>query len=265
MGATQKRLGTRRDSRGRIRKPLAVLVAISLVPVQGLAAEASTPTLDSFLTVKSVTYKRAKGQPRAVVKIKVKRDIPHLATFRVYWKYSLDERDERKWDLRHIKGHKGTRTYSLKIHKTAQVARIVVDLSVQQNYERKVKYRLINPRTHYRRFTVSKKLAVANALAMHVPGVVLTVVPETRVIKVVGATILSWTVFKDVKDSVKGKSSKRCPKLRAGLFVEQKSWYSHSGKTTYINSRTKMWTSKKAFQKQKPALCNVSGRVAAYQ
>lgn len=193
-----------------------------------------------------------------------KRDIPGAANVHLYWKYSLDRRDSRKYDRVNLRGPEGTQTYTLEPHATVQVARIVIDLRLPHNYERKVRYRLIDPRVRYKRFRVSRARAVSEALALHVPGGLLTIVPPSRRVRFAASTVLGWSVFREVRVA-SGHAGPACPRLRTGQYVVQRSWYSHSGATTKIRSRTRIWRSKKQYAASKQPLCDISAVVGTYR
>lgn len=244
---------------------LAAAVSLVVVPRGGSAFAASkTHVLDSLLTVTSVRYSPNRGEPRIKVSVKRKRAIPSNANVNLYWKYSLDQRDSRKYDRVNLQGPKGKQTYTLAPHPTVQVARVVIDLRLPHNYERKVARRLVNPRVQYKRFRVSRARAASEALAMHVPGGMLTVAPQSRLLRFAAGTAYGWTVFRDVKTSVVG-SGTNCPRLRAGQFVVQRTWYSHNGSTTKVRSRTRIWRSKRQRAASRPPLCDVTGVVGTYR
>ncbi len=103
---------------------------------------------------------------------------------------------------------------------------------------------------------VSRSDAVANAVAPHVAGAILTIVPQTRVVKVAGALILGWTVGSDVKKSLKG-SGGTCPKLAAGQYIRTTSSYAQSGKKVKQTIRYQVWHSKKRYTNGKSPACTV--------
>lgn len=242
-----------------------LIASLVVTPTAGTATAAGgTQVLDSLLAVTSVRYSPNGGDPQVRVTVKRKREIPSLANVRLYWKYSLDERDKRKYDVVNVEGPKGEQTYSLSLHPTVQVARIVIELRLPHNHERKVRYQLVDPRVRYKRFRVSARRAASQALAMHVPAGILTLLPQSRALKFVAGTFLGWTAFSDVRFSMFGSGS-GCPPLRRGQFVVQRTWYSHTGATTNLRSRTRIWRSKKRYKRSAPPLCDVIAVVGSYR
>ena len=99
---------------------------------------------------------------------------------------------------------------------------------------------------------------------MHVPGGLLTITPPSRTVRFVASTVLGWSVFREVRVA-SGRAGPACPRLRRGQYVVQRSWYSHSGATTTIRSRTRIWRSKKQHAASKQPLCDISTVVGTYR
>jgi len=117
---------------------------------------------------------------------------------------------------------------------------------------------LMAPAAHTTKKTVSAAEAVGTAVVMHVPGIILTFAPQSRWIKAVGATVLGWSVFKDVKSSLTGASSKKCPKLAKGQVITTKSWFTQSGNKVRHHTTTKVWTNTSNYKKGNTPACTVS-------
>lgn len=118
-------------------------------------------------------------------------------------------------------------------------------------------YRLMTPSRTTSKRVVSSLEAMTAAISPYVAGTVLTYVPQTRLIKVAGATVLGWSIFSDVKASLTA-SGNTCPKLKVGQVVHSEIWYTQSGKSVRQNLKFKMWHNSSDYAKGKTPICSQS-------
>jgi hypothetical protein len=230
----------------------------TLIPGGGI--KASSPVLDNFISVLSVSDPNSSGV--MTVKFKVKKKIPCQSSVSLSWKYASAARNGGSYDRRSICGSAGTRTHYLRnIPRTIMAVRAV--FTFPRPSESRSYTRINNPGTHTRTRIVTKTEAVANAVAMHVPGAVLTFAPQGRVIKFVGKTLLGWTIFKDVKYAITGKSTP-CPRLATGQNIWTQQWTTRSGNKVVVKARHKVWKNSTAKANNAKPLCDVTYTVGSY-
>ncbi|WBL19818.1 hypothetical protein [Citricoccus sp. NR2] len=116
--------------------------------------------------------------------------------------------------------------------------------------------RLVKPGTFTNTRTVSGAEAVAGAISVHVPGAVLTFVPQTRIIRFAGAALLGWTVASEVKSALTGSGGK-CPKLSKGQVIRSSVTWSQRGESVSTARTFQVWHSAKDRNAGKAAACTV--------
>lgn len=89
--------------------------------------------------------------------------------------------------------------------------------------------------------TITAAEAVGAVIVSNAPGVILTFVPQTRIIKIVGAAVLSWSVFNNLATSLNLSSAMPLPVV--GQYLKTYTWYANNK----LMERVQVWTNKAAY------------------
>jgi len=224
-----------------------VVLATVLVALASPPASAGTSVGRTVIT--GVVVEPSKNR----IKISYKNDIDLPGLAQVHVRVYPHATTRAQLSSGHLSVKKGKHVKYLTTKSLIQVLRIrmTVDRLAPVDF-----IRVAKPSSTTVARVVSKSDAVANAVAPHVAGAILTIVPQTRAVKVAGALILGWTVGSDVKKSLRG-SGGTCPKLAAGQYIRTTSSYAQSGKKVKQTIRYKVWHSKKRYTNGKAPACNV--------
>lgn len=114
--------------------------------------------------------------------------------------------------------------------------------------------RLMKPETYVVTRTMTAASAAAGNLAVYIPGAVLTLMPQTRVVRFLGSIVLGWTIF-DVAVNSTG-TGQTCPAFKAGQVYSTKTNWRQAGNSVKTTIVTKMWHTKRDYlKKPKSPVC----------
>ena len=242
---------------------LAVFTALGLAgPAQsavlrtnaGQSEAMVTGVVGDWVRVNSILMK-SDGSIR--VSVTTKKTIPQQLSASLSWRYPAATRNNGDYSRRAISRSVGTRYYFLTgVPRRIMSTRIMLHFGGSRYFEEKTYYRHSGPAyTLTSRNSISATEAAAGAVAMHLPGAVMTFAPQGRAIKFAGVTLLGWTVWSDVRTAVSGESSS-CRKMRAGDYVVTNVRYSPDGSYTKVSSRTRMFSSYTAYANGRTPVCD---------
>ncbi|ROR95853.1 hypothetical protein EDD28_0416 [Salana multivorans] len=239
---------------------VSLVLAAVVVPAALVPASAASPVLDTYISVTSV---KVNGNRSITVAFNVKRDIPSQVGITVSWKYANASRSNASHGLTSITGKAGPRTVTLSPPPASpMLVRVVFALArPSESLERHV---LIDPGMRTTTTVVSPGLAAANAVAQHIPGAILTFAPQGRAVRFVGALVLGWSVFSDVRTTLTGRTN-ACPKMEKGQVVQTTTWVTSAGGLgAQYNVRTKVWKDAVSRDRGVRPLCDVSYVAASW-
>ncbi|PFP33172.1 hypothetical protein COK03_26725 [Priestia megaterium] len=147
-----------------------------------------------------------------------------------------------------INKNKGEHSLTLPKPKLNLIGRQLVEIKLNGRYTEKKNYTYVfnRPSTvKYKTHKVTKAEAAASfTISDVVPGIALTYLPQTKVIKAAGGAYASWNTYSGYKSSM--NMSKSFPKPVAGHYYKIKEYYSANAK---FNVYTEVYTSYESYKK----------------
>jgi len=249
-------------------RPIAlILVMISMASVQvlapwGLSAASATtsPVIDSYVQVNSVVVNSDRS---ITVKYRLKKSVRSQVNLALQWKYPAAARNSASYSRTSITGAAGNRTVRLAATRATPMV-VRVQFSIARPNEQKDILRLVTPGKRTTGKTISRAEATGTAIAFNAPGVVLTYVPQSRVIRAVGAAVLGWTLWQDVR-MANGAALRGCPRVVAGNYVQHITWTEQKGEYAVFKLRTRMWAKTVDFKRGARPFCDLTYAVGQYR
>lgn len=227
-----------------------LVLAISLVGISP-ATPADAAWIGNLTNITSVVAEPSKKRIR--ISYENSREIPSQVGISAETGYAASKR-AGSLGRASLSRAKGKHTSYVSTGNFAQV--VSVDITIPRVGTRTY-YRMVTPSRAKSKRVVSSLEAITSAIAPYVAGTVLTYIPQSRLIKVAGATVLGWAIFSDVKASLTA-SGNTCPKLKVGQVVLTETWFTQSGKSVRQNLKIKMWHNSTDYAKGKASICTHS-------
>lgn len=240
---------------------VALAAGVGVSNASAASAAGSAPIIDGYVTVNAVTVNSDRSVSVTYTK---KKAVPSQAGLKVAWYLPKATRDSAAHQAKAVSGGKGKVTVKFTgVPQKIMPVRVAFTLNLPQNNEERNFYRLVAPGSHTNTITVNKKLLTANVIASQVPGVALSFIPQTRIIKIVGYAAMGWGIYSAFADAF-DLNKKGCPAMKVGQVIQQTSSTSLSGATVKANLNTKIWTNATAKKQGKKPLCNATVTLASY-
>lgn len=258
--AVQKRSKTRRLYAALI----VVLLAFSGAVLSPAGkASAADQILSQYIDVGSIGHETVSSTSFRV-KYFLLKDIPATDFISVSWGYSSATRDPARKDTQWLHGKKGDLvSITLKGVPAGVImpVRAVAAINLPSVYESVSAFHAMGPSSWgWSTRVVTPAEAVANAVAVHVPGAIMTFVPQTRAVKIVGAAILSWSIFSDIQQTITGDFG-TCPKLATSQYIITTTYMVLEGDTIDYRAIHRVYTSQYAYGAGEAPLCDVNSTI----
>ncbi|MED3909498.1 hypothetical protein P4597_09850 [Peribacillus simplex] len=219
-----------------------MLVVSILMPTTN--AEASTAVIDQNLKITSVK-RNSDGSIKVNYTVKKKA----IAGLSIGYEWPTHYRVSSSYNsYKGINKSKGNHSLTLPKPKINLIGRQLVKIKLSGRYTEKKSYTYVfnRPSTvKYKTHKITKAEAAASfTINDVVPGLALTYLPQTKVIKVAGGAYSSWNTYNGYKSSM--NMSKSFPKPVAGHYYKIKEYYSSNAK---FNVYTEVYTSYESYKK----------------
>lgn len=259
---TQGTIDTARDAgrplRSHLRRVLVAFAAVALTAGNVTApapAQAASPIIDSYITAPQITYISGSS---IYVSFTAKKPIPAGAGLTLSWKYVKASRDSTGHSQVSLAGGAGLRQVLLSgAGDKIMPIRVVAEIHLPGVNEERSVLGFNGPTTGRQSQQITQAEAVATAIGVKVPGILLYIVPSTRALKVTGGMILGWSIFSDVQRAFTG-SANTCPTLAAGQFYVTDYTYSLSGSQVVLNYKVSVWNTFASFTSAAAPVCSYS-------